>query len=105
MSSLYQKSVHPLQFKSIFDVALTEHKKMTRNDLLNNWLGKELQSCDSVEAVVDIIQQQQAEVFDKLRCCDNKLMRWIGTTVHVLPATLGEGVGMVRSNLGRPETH
>ena len=104
MSSLSQKAVPPLQFKSIFDAALTEYKKMTGNDLLDNWLTKELQSCDSVEAVVDIIQQQ-ADAFDNFRGCDDRLMKWIGSTVHVvytISATLGEGVGMVRSNSWRP---
>ncbi|KAH8987317.1 hypothetical protein EDB92DRAFT_1142390 [Lactarius akahatsu] len=84
------------QFKSILDGALTEYKKKTGNDLLDNWLAKELQSCDSAEAVLDIIQSH-AEAFDKFRNGDNKLMKWIRSSVHVLytiSSTLGEGVGI-----------
>ena len=98
MSSPSQTPVSSLQFKSILDAALTEYKKVTGNDLLDNWLAKELQTCDTVEAVLDIIQHQ-AEAFDMFRCCDNRLMKWIDSSVHVLytiSATLGKGVGMVR---------
>ncbi|SRR6266702_3097291 len=98
MSSSFQTPASSSQFESILDAALNEYKKKTGNDLLDNWLAKELQSCDSVEAVLGIIQGQ-AEAFDKFRIGDKKLMKWVGSSVHVLytiSATLGEGVGMVR---------
>ncbi len=71
---------------------------MTGNDLSDNWVAKEVQTCDSVEAILDIIQHQ-AEAFDKFRGANKKLMKWIGSSVHVLytiSATLGESVSMVR---------
>ena len=98
MSSPSQMSVSSLQFESILSTALNEFKNKTGDDLLNNWLAKELESCDSVEAVLDIIQHQ-AEAFDKFRGGDKRLMKWIGSSVEVLykiSATLGAGVGMVR---------
>ncbi len=98
MSSSSQTPASFSQFKPILDAALSEYKKKTGKDLLDNWLTKELQSCESVEAVLDIIQHQ-AEAFDKFRGGDKKLMKWIGSSVHVLytiSATLGEGIGMVR---------
>ncbi|KAH9003811.1 hypothetical protein EDB86DRAFT_2279455 [Lactarius hatsudake] len=91
-----QIPVSSSQFKSILDGALTEYKKITGNDLLDNWLAKELQSCDSAEAILDIIQSH-AEAFDKFRNGDNKLMKWVRSSVHVLytiSSTLGEGVGI-----------
>ncbi len=97
MSSHPQIPTSSSQFKLILDAALSEYKKQTGNDLSDNWIAKELQTCDTVEAVLDIIQHQ-AEVFDKFRGADKKLMKWIGSSVHVLytiSATLGEGVGMV----------
>ncbi|KAF8262518.1 hypothetical protein EI94DRAFT_1688024 [Lactarius quietus] len=82
--------------KRILDAALSEYQKKTKNDLFDNWLAKELQSCDSAEAVLEIIQHQ-AEASDKFREGDKTLMKWIGSLVHVvykISSTLGEGVGM-----------
>ncbi len=98
MSSPSQTPVSSSQFESILDAALSEYKKKTDNDLVNHWLSKELQSCDSAEAVLDIIRHQ-AEAFDKFRGGDKKLMKWIASSVHVLytiSATLGDGIGLVR---------
>ena len=86
--------------KQILDAALSEYKKKTGNDLENHWVAKELQNCDSAEAVLDIVQHQ-AEAFYKFREGDKRLMKWISPSVHVLymiSATLGEGVGIVRIN-------
>ncbi|KAH9007447.1 hypothetical protein EDB84DRAFT_219794 [Lactarius hengduanensis] len=85
------------QFKLILDAALGEFEQKTGKDLLDDWLAKELHSCDSVEAVLDIIQVQ-AEEFDKFKNGSSKLMKWIGSSVHVLftiSAALGDGVGVV----------
>jgi hypothetical protein len=85
--------------KSILDAALSEYKSKTGNDLTSNSLAKELQGCESAEAVLDIIQRE-AKAFDKFRDGDKRLMKWIGPSVEVLytiSATLGQGVGMVRA--------
>jgi hypothetical protein len=77
---------------------LSEYKKKTGNDLFINSLSKELQSCESVVAVLDIIQRE-AKAFNKSRDSDKRLMKWIGPSVDVcytISATLGHGVGMVR---------
>jgi hypothetical protein len=37
---------------------LAEYKKKTGNDLLAHWLAAELQTCDSVDAVLDILRDQ-----------------------------------------------
>lgn len=98
MSSSSQTLGSSLQFKSIIDAALDEYKTKTGKDLINNPLAKDLQSCASAEAVLDIIQRE-AKAFDKFRDGDKRLMRWIGPSVDVLytiSATLGQGVGMVR---------
>jgi hypothetical protein len=85
------------QFQSILDVALGDYKKKTGNDLLDSWLARELQTCDSAEAILDIIQGQ-AEAFDKFRNSDKRLMKWIGSSVGVLHkifSILGEAAGTV----------
>ena len=98
MSSLSQKPESSSHFKSILDAALSEYKSKTGNELTNNSLAKEIQGCESAEAVLDIIQRE-AKAFDKFRDGDKGLMKWIGPSVDVLytiSGTLGQGVGMVR---------
>ncbi|KAH9177279.1 hypothetical protein EDB89DRAFT_2240070 [Lactarius sanguifluus] len=97
MSSSSQEPVSSSQFESIFNAALNEFKEKTGKNLLDDWLAKELQSCNSVDAVMGIIQGQ-AKAFDKFRNGGSKLMKWISSSVHVLytiSATLGDGVGAV----------
>ena len=85
-------------FKSILDAALDEYKSKTGNDLINNSLAKDIQDCESAEAVLDIIQRE-AKAFHKFGDGDKGLMKWINPSVDVLytiSATLGQGVGIVR---------
>ena len=99
MSLASQTPAFSAQFQSILDAALSEYKKNTGNDLLDSWLAKELQSCKSVQDVLDKIQDQ-AEAFDKFRNGDKRLMKWIRSSVDVLytiSSTLGAGVGIVRT--------
>ncbi|KAH9177267.1 hypothetical protein EDB89DRAFT_2240064 [Lactarius sanguifluus] len=96
MPSSSQASVSSSQFESIINAALNEFKKKTGKNLLDDWLAKELQSCDSVDAVMDIIQGQ-AEAFDKFKNGGSKLMKWVRSSVQVLytiSAALGDGVGV-----------
>ena len=80
---------------------MNEYKTKTGIDLRNDPLGKELQSCESAEAVLGIIQRH-AKAFDKFRDGDKALMKWIGPSVDVLftiSSTLGAGVSIVRSTI------
>jgi hypothetical protein len=79
----------------MLDAALTEYKKKTGSDLLAHWLAAELQTCESVDAVLDILRDQ-AKAFGKSG--DQRLMKWIDPLVHVLhtfSGTLGGGVSLV----------
>ena len=79
----------------MLDAALAEYQKSTGNDLLANWLANELQNCESVDAVLDILRDQ-AKAFE--RSGDQRLMRWVDPLVHVLytfSGALGDGVGVV----------
>ncbi|KAH9177263.1 hypothetical protein EDB89DRAFT_1902502 [Lactarius sanguifluus] len=96
MSSTSQTSVSSSQFESIISAALSEFKKKTGKDLLNDLLADKLKTCDSVEAVMNIIQGQ-AEAFDKFQNSGSKLMKWVRSSVHVLytiATALGDGVGV-----------
>jgi hypothetical protein len=80
----------------MLDAALSEYKKKTGDDLLAHWIATELQTCESVGAVLDILRDQ-AKAFGQSG--DRKLMRWIDPLVHVLHTfsdALGDGVSLVR---------
>ena len=81
--------------KSMLDAALIEYKKKTGKDLQAIWLASELQTCESVDSVLDILRDQ-AKTLD--RSDDQKLMGWIDPLVHVLSNfsdALGDGVSLV----------
>ena len=83
--NIFRRKTAPfLQFKPILDEAFSEYEKNTGNDLLNNWLAKELQGCNTVEEVLAIIQDE-ANAFDKFRDGDKDktLMKWIGPSLRV----------------------
>lgn len=90
-----QAGVSPSNFKSMLDAALAEFKKKTGNDLLSHWLAAELQTCESADAVLDILRDQ-AKVFEPSG--KQKLMKWIDPLVNVLHMfsdALGDGVSLV----------
>ena len=82
-------------FKSMLDAALIQYEKKTGKDLQAIWLASELQTCQSVDSVLDILRDQ-ANTLD--RSGDQKLMEWIDPLVHVLSTfsdALGDGVSLV----------
>ncbi|KAH9031259.1 hypothetical protein EDB84DRAFT_173901 [Lactarius hengduanensis] len=95
MSSPSQTAAPSSKFKSMLDAGLVEYKEKTGNDLLGHWLADELKTCESVDAVLDILRDQ-AKAFE--RSGDQKLMKWIDPLVHVLYTfsdALGDGVSLV----------
>ena len=79
----------------MLDAALIKYKEKTGEDLQAIWLASELQSCESVDSVLDILRDQ-ANALD--RSGDRKLMNWIDPVVHVLSRfsdALGGGVSLV----------
>ncbi|KAH9026549.1 hypothetical protein EDB84DRAFT_337595 [Lactarius hengduanensis] len=94
MSSPSQTAAPPSNFKSMLDAALAEYKEKTGDDLLAHWLAAELQTCESVDGVLNILRDQ-AKAFE--RSGDQKLMKWIDPLVHVLytfSGALGDGVSL-----------
>ncbi len=86
-----------MRFKLILDDALSEYQKKTKKNLLDYWLATELKSCESIDAVLDILRDQ-AKALERTSAGDQRLMNRIGSSVNVLStisATLGEGIGMV----------
>jgi hypothetical protein len=84
-------------FQSIFDASLQSYNNKTKNKLLDHPLATQLQSCDSPNAVLSVLQDL-IQQFDQRRTSDGRLNNWLNPTVNVLytfSATLGEGVGLV----------
>ncbi|KAF8269267.1 hypothetical protein EI94DRAFT_1725679 [Lactarius quietus] len=93
-SSQNQTAGPTSRFKSMLDDALAEYKKKTGEDLQAIWLASELQTCESVDSVLDILRDQ-AKAFE--RSGDRKLMKWVDPLVHVLYTfsdALGDGVSL-----------
>ena len=83
----------------MLDAALVQYKKKTGNDLLALWLASELQTCKSVDSVLDVLRDQ-AKTFERSE--DQKLMKSIDPLVNVLSIfsdALGAGVSLVLDTL------
>jgi len=90
-------------FTAIFQAASREYQRVTGKPLDTHPFSKQLDSCNSPEAVSNVLRTQ-AQAFSKFRQGDEKLMAWLDPTVNILftfSATLGEGIGLV-SHRGLP---
>jgi hypothetical protein len=86
-------------FQSIFNASLQAYDNKTKNKLLDHPLATQLQSCDSPDAVLSVLQDL-IQQFDQ-RTSDERLKNWLNPTVNVLYAfsdTIGEGVSLVSPN-------
>jgi hypothetical protein len=87
-------------FQSIFNASLQVYDNKTKNKLLDHPLATQLQSCDSPDDVLSVLQDL-VQQFDRRRTNDERLKNWLNPTVNVLytfSATLGEGAGLVSPN-------
>ena len=86
-------------FKSILDAALSNYKEITGNELLDHPLAAEVQKCDSVDAMLTILQGQ-ARAFKQSSTVEQGLLKRIIPVVKIVSAfsdTLGTVAGTVRS--------
>jgi hypothetical protein len=86
--------IPPSGFQSTFSHALRAYKKRTRRDLILHPLAARLQSCDTPDAILAILQEQ-ARAIDQSWNADEKLAMWLDPIVHVLYVLSSEGVGLV----------
>ena len=85
----------------MLDAALVEYKKKTGNDLLALWIASELQTCKSVDSVLNVLRDQ-AKAFERSDSEDQRLMKSIDPLVNVLSIfsdALGAGASLVLDNL------
>ena len=88
-------------FQFVFNAALDAYEKKTKNSLLTHPLIAQLQSCDSPDAILSVLQGL-IQQFDQHRSSDERLRKWLNPTVNVVyafSATLSAGVSLVSLNL------
>ena len=87
------------RFQAIFEPALQAYEKKTGVSLAQHPLANKLQSCDTVEAITGLLQDQ-ARVFGHFQGSD-KIMQSLKTIVSILSklssaASLADAFGLVR---------
>ena len=90
----------PSSFRLLFEIAFQDYEKQTGTKLVGHPLAKEIQACDSIEAITTLFQQQIA-TFRNFKGADGKVIKPLKGSVHILymlsiSAALGEGIGVVR---------
>ena len=94
-------SVNPsLELKSLFEAALNDFENRTGTNLAQHQVIDKLVNCQTVDSVIDVLQEQQAQAFRNFRGDDGKLMIWLKRTVDVLhtlstSGVLGGGIGTI----------
>ncbi|KAH9007384.1 hypothetical protein EDB83DRAFT_2532779 [Lactarius deliciosus] len=99
MSQISSTTTASSRFQDIFNAALKSYQKQTKKDLIAHPLASQLQSCDSISAILDVLQDQVRE-FDQAHNGDERLTKWLIPTVNVLyafSAAVSELVSLVFS--------
>ena len=96
---LSDMSQPPSSFRDLFNTALREYQNQTGCKLIEHSLAKRLETCDSVDSITAILQEQ-AQIFCKFRGDDGKLMKSLKSSVDVLyslsvSTVLNEGISLV----------
>jgi hypothetical protein len=86
-------------FRFIFDTALSQYKKKTKNDLIAHRLIAQFESCASPYDILTVLDEQyQVQQFIRSQSDDGRSRQWLGATASVICAfsdAIGEGVGLV----------
>jgi hypothetical protein len=86
-------------FRPIFNAALEDYKKKTKNDLLQHGLAAQLERCGSATAILEALDKQyHVQQFIQSQTDGGSSKQWLSATATVLcafSAALGEGVGLV----------
>ena len=97
MSSTPSLSTSRANLDSIFNSALQVYKNKTGKDITSHPLATELQSCDSPDAILAVLQRQLPSL-DRSTNNDERIAKCLAPIVNVIyafSATLGGGVGLV----------
>jgi hypothetical protein len=96
-------------FRILFDAALQDYKDKTGNTLTDHPIAKQLETCESVDTITTILQEQ-ARGFREFRGNDGRLMKALNSSVDILCApsissALNVAIGLVvrrKSFIGVP---
>jgi hypothetical protein len=97
MSRTHGAASSSSNFHSIINNALEAYEKRTKKNILFHPLAGQLQTCNSPDAILLVLQEQVQEI-NQSQSGDEMLTKWLDPTVKVLYAfteALGEGVGLV----------
>jgi hypothetical protein len=83
----------------LFDAALQDYKDETGNILTDHPIAKQLETCESVNSITAILQEQ-ARSFRGFKENDGRLMKALNSSVDVLcspsiSSALNEAIGLV----------
>jgi hypothetical protein len=87
-------------FQGLFEGALQDYENQTGTALARHPLAEQLQSCNSVDSILSVLQQQ-AQAFTEFRGSNGRIMKSLKSAVSVIYAlssstTLSEVISMVR---------
>jgi hypothetical protein len=99
-SSISNMSQPSSSFQDLFNTALQEYQNQTGYKLTEHPLSMRLETCDSVDSIIAILQEQ-AQIFCEFRGDDGKLMKSVKRSVDVIytlsiSTVISEGIGLVR---------
>ena len=94
-----QPSSSSTTFRILFDAALQDYKDKTGNTLIDHPIAKQLETCESVNSIANILQEQ-ARSFREFRENDGRLMKALNSSVDVLcspsiSSALNEAIGLI----------
>jgi len=88
------------RFQVLFESALQDYERQTGTILAREPLAKQFERCNSVESVVDVLQEQ-AQAYGEVQGGESGVMRSLKCLVSILyslstSTILGEVIGLVR---------
>jgi hypothetical protein len=81
----------PSHSRELFDRALQDYEQQTGTALARHPLARQLQSCNSVDSVLAILQQQ-AQAFAEFRGSDSGIMKSLKSAVSAIHALSGSTI-------------
>ena len=83
-------------FQGLFNAALQDYQIQTGNNLIDHPFVKQLESCNSVDSITAVLQEQ-AQIFRDFRGDDGKFMKSLKFSVNTLYtlSVTTEGIGLV----------
>ena len=94
------------RFRALFEAALQDYQIRTGTDLVNHPLTEKLQSCNSVDALTAVLQEQ-ARAFNEFLGDNGRITKSLNGIVSVLYtlSSSAASIGLVRQEGSIPDSH